>query len=262
MASQSVLIAETEGLVTITINRPATRNSLNAETVTALCAAVDTATANPRARCVLLTGAGTDAFCAGADIAELIASPSPSARRAFFQSIADLIEKIQTSHLPVVASVHGFALAGGCGLAAACDITLASEDAVFGLPEAAIGLAALVVMTPISRLIGKKALAQMLLTGERISARRALEIGLITAIHPKDTLDHAAKELCSKIMKLGPHALKASKEGMLEVTEKEYLSAIREFADKSALLSLGAEASEGLLSFTEKREPAWRPRQT
>ena len=260
MASQSVLIAEAEGLVTITINRPAARNSLNAETVAALCAAVDTATANPRARCVLLTGAGTDAFCAGADIAELVASPSSSARRAFFQSIADLIEKIQTSHLPVVASVHGFALAGGCGLAAACDITLASEDAVFGLPETAIGLAALVVMTPISRLIGKKALAQMLLTGERISAKRALEIGLITATHPKNALDDAARELCAKIMKQGPNALKASKEGMLEVTEKEYRAAIREFADKSALLSLGAEATEGLLAFTEKREPAWRPK--
>jgi methylglutaconyl-CoA hydratase len=260
MASQSVLISEAEGLITITINRPAARNSLNAETVTALCEAMNAATANPRARCIHLTGAGTDAFCAGADIAELVANSSPSARRAFFQSIADLIEKIQTSHLPVVASVHGFALAGGCGIAAACDITLASEDAVFGLPEAAIGLAALVVMTPISRLIGKKALAHMLLTGERISAKRALEIGLITATHPKDALGTATQELCAKIMKHGPNALKASKEGMLEVTEKEYLTAIREFADKSALLSLGDEASEGLRAFTEKREPSWRPK--
>jgi methylglutaconyl-CoA hydratase len=258
MASQTVLVTESAGLTTITINRPSARNSLNMETVRALCAAIDTATANPDTRCILLTGSGSEAFCAGADIAELVANATPTARRAFFQSIADLIEKIQTSHLPVVASVHGFALAGGCGLAAACDITLAADDAIFGLPEASIGLAALVVMAPMSRLVGKKALAHLLLTGERISAQRALEIGLVTSVHSKGSLDNVAKDLCEKLMRQGPEALKASKQGLLEVTEKDYRVAIREFADRSALLSIGPEASEGLLAFTQKREPSWR----
>ena len=258
MASQTVLVTESAGLITITINRPSARNSLNAETVLSLCAAVDAATANAHARCLLLTGSGSEAFCAGADIAELVANAAPATRRAFFQSIADLIEKIQTTPLPVVASVHGFALAGGCGLAAACDITLAADDAIFGLPEVAIGLAALVVMAPISRLIGKKALAHLLMTGERISAQRALDIGLITSVHPKGSLDQIAQEMCAKLMRQGPDALKASKEGLLEISEKEYHIAIREFADRSALLSIGSEASEGLLAFTQKREPSWR----
>ena len=260
MASQSVLVTESAGLVTITINRPSARNSLNAETIRSLCASLDTATANPNARCLLLTGSGSEAFCAGADIAELVSNAAPAARRAFFQSIAELIEKIQTTHLPVVASVHGFALAGGCGLAAACDITLAADDAIFGLPEVAIGLAALVVMTPISRLIGKKALAHLLMTGERISAQRALEIGLITSVHPKGSLDQAAQDICMNLMRQGPNALSASKKGLLEVSEREYDAAIREFADRSALLSIGAEASEGLLAFTQKRDPSWRKR--
>lgn len=258
MAPQSVLVAESGGVVTITINRPEARNSLNAATVTALTQAFDTAHKSSKARCVLLTGAGTEAFCAGADISELLAKPSPTERRAFFQSIATLIQTIQTSPLPVVAAVHGFALAGGCGIAAACDITLVADDAVFGLPETSIGLAALVVMAPISRVIGKKALAHLLLTGERISSHRALEIGLVTAVHPKANLAQAAAATCAQIIKQGPHALKVSKEAMLEVTERDYQAVLHEFADRSALLSLGAEASEGLAAFTEKREPSWR----
>jgi enoyl-CoA hydratase/carnithine racemase len=207
---------------------------------------------------VVLSGAGTEAFCAGADIAELVNNPAPSARRAFFASIASLIEKINLCPVPVVARVHGFALAGGCGLAAACDITLASDDAVFGLPEVGIGLAAMVVMAPLSRVVQKKALTQMIMTGERISAARALEIGLVTAVHAKASLDSEADALCKRLIKQGPHALQASKQALLDVTEREYLPFLHELADRSALLSLGSEATEGLTAFTQKREPSWR----
>jgi enoyl-CoA hydratase len=260
MASPLVLVHETAGIVSITINRPEARNSLNSETITLLTHAFDAVTTNSRARCVVLSGAGSEAFCAGADITELVTNPAPSARRAFFGSIASLIERINLCPVPVVARVHGFALAGGCGLAAACDVTLASDDAVFGLPEVGVGLAAMVVMAPLSRVVQKKALTQMVMTGERVTAQRALEIGLVTAIHAKAVLDSETEALCKRLIKQGPQALKASRQALLDVTEREYLPLLHELADRSALLSLGAEATEGLMAFTQKRDPSWRKR--
>jgi enoyl-CoA hydratase/carnithine racemase len=258
MSPSPVLVDESAGLISITINRPEARNSLTKDTIVHVTRAIEAASSNPHARVILLSGAGTEAFCAGADISELVNNPSPTFRREFFESIATLIEKIQASPLPVVASVHGYALAGGCGLAAACDITLASDDAVFGLPEASIGLAAMVVMAPLSRVVQKKALAHLLLTGERISSARALQIGLVSSVHPKASLTTEAHNVCKKLMKQGPNALKASKAALLEVSERDYLPFLHELADRSALLSLGAEASEGLTAFTQKREPSWR----
>ena len=154
--------------------------------------------------------------------------------------------------------MHGFALAGGCGLAAACDITIASDDAVFGLPEVRIGLAPLVVMAPISRVVGHKALSQLVLTGERISAVRALEIGLVNRIVPPVLLNAEALKLCQDIMQQGAAALRAAKAAMLDSSERDYLLSLHELADRSALLSLGLEAKEGMQAFIEKRQPSWR----
>jgi enoyl-CoA hydratase/carnithine racemase len=116
----------------------------------------------------------------------------------------------------------------------------------------------MVVMAPLSRFVQKKALTHMVMTGERITAARALEIGLVTAVHTKASLDIEVDAVCKKLIKQGPQALKASKQALLEVTERDYLPFLHELADRSALLSLGTEATEGLTAFTQKREPAWR----
>jgi len=258
MTSSPVLTHESAGLVSITINRPEARNSLNRETIALLTEAFRSVAKNNKARCVLFSGAGSDAFCAGADISELVTKPSPTERRAFFVSIATLIETIHDCPVPVIASVRGFALAGGCGLAAACDLTLASDDAIFGLPEVGIGLAAMVVMAPLSRTIGREALAHLVMTGERITAPRALQIGLISAIYPSGSLAVEARSMCERLMKQGPNALKASKAALLDVTDGKYRELLYELADRSALLSLGSEATEGLAAFTEKRPPSWQ----
>ena len=253
-----VLVDRSSTLITITINRPESRNCLTADTINALISAFKSISGQPSARCVLLCSAGTEAFCPGADLSELLNADSPDSRRAFFGSIATLIETIHRCPVPVVARVHGFALAGGCGLAAACDITIASDDAVFGLPEVRIGLAPLVVMAPISRVVGHKALSQLVLTGERISAVRALEIGLVNRIVPPVLLNAEALKLCQDIMQQGAAALRAAKAAMLDSSERDYLLSLHELADRSALLSLGLEAKEGMQAFIEKRQPSWR----
>jgi enoyl-CoA hydratase/carnithine racemase len=116
----------------------------------------------------------------------------------------------------------------------------------------------MVVMAPLSRVVQKKALTHMVMTGERITAHRALEIGLVTAVHGTSSLNTETEVLCRRLIKQGPYALKASKQALLDVTEREYLPLLHELADRSALLSLGAEATEGLTAFTQKREPSWR----
>jgi len=254
-----VLVTEQNGIVDIRINRPEAKNSLNQATISALIVALNDVQSASSARCVLLGSSGTEAFCAGADIQELVACTTAVGRREFFTSVAALIESVHRCPVPVVGRVHGFALAGGCGLAAACDIVLASEDAVFGLPEVGIGLAPMVVMAPIHRVIGRRALSELVLTGQRISARRALAIGLVTRVYPKGDLDGEALKMCDKLKRQSPEALKRSKAMMLEVSEAEYFPLLNRLADESALLSIGPEAQEGLQAFIEKREPSWRP---
>ncbi len=207
---------------------------------------------------MLLSGAGTEAFCAGADLTELTSKSNPAERRAFFESIAALFEAMHLCPLPIVGMVHGFALAGGCGLAAACDITLASEDAQFCLPEAAIGLAPMVVLAPIARAIGHKRLARLAFTADRITAAQALSYGLISEVVPKKDLSARTRELCNTICSRGPGAIQAAKAALGEVTQRDYLLVLPELADRSALVSISEEACEGMQAFMEKRPPSWR----
>lgn len=259
MASQPlVLVSSSESVTTVTINRPEQRNCLTKDTVTELVRAFELTSKDPTVRCVLLRGAGSEAFCAGADLRELIDNASPESRRALFDSIATLIEKIHRCPVPVVALVHGFAMAGGCGIAAACDITVASDDATFGLPEVGIGLAPMVVMAPISRVLSRKSLSYLVLTGERIPAKRALEMGLVSRVVAKAQADSESLTVCKELCKQSPVALRASKAKMLEVAEREYFPLLHELADESALISLSPDAVEGMKAFVEKRPPAWR----
>jgi methylglutaconyl-CoA hydratase len=231
---------------------------LNKETIRCLTEAFLTVSTCTDTRVVVLSGSGTEAFCAGADLAELTASPSPDSRREFFNSIASLIQAIAQCPMPVIAKVHGFALAGGCGLAAAADITVAADDAIFGLPEVGIGLAPMVVMAPLLRSIGFKAVSGLALTGERISATEALRIGLVSKTLPKDKLDAAVNELCATFASNGPDAVRATKRALADLSESRSLTFMGELADRSALVSLAPEAMEGISAFREKRPAKWK----
>ena len=259
MTQQSPVLVSRSGYVTtITINRPEQRNCLNRETIEKLSKAFHDLVSDPAVRCAVLRSSGTEAFCAGADLRELIDNPLPDARRALFNSVAKLVEAVHRCPVPVIAAVRGFALAGGCGLAAACDMTIAGTDAIFGLPEVGIGLAPMVVLAPISRVVNQKTLSAMVLTGQRITAEDAFRAGLVTRVISNDNFDSEIERTCSELCKQSPDALRASKAAIIDVAEKEYFSFLRELADRSALVSLGSEAIEGLKAFSEKRPPTWR----
>jgi methylglutaconyl-CoA hydratase len=250
---------ETSGhLLTVRINRPATRNALNIETVRELTAVFSSTLSAESLRCVVLTGAGVEAFCAGADLSELESIQNPGDRRNFFRSFANLIAGIRACPVPVIAAVHGFALAGGCGLVAACDIAIAADDAVFGLPEVAIGLAPMVVLAPLLRRVAPAALRIMALRGERLNAARALEAGLVSQVVQKSQLGEVVKTLCDGIISQGPRAVRATKKALLDIECPTLHEQMLDLADKSALVSIGEEASEGIAAFRGKRPPSWR----
>jgi methylglutaconyl-CoA hydratase len=257
MTYANIQVATSGAITSITINRPNFRNALNAQTIDELTKAFSAVSNQPDTRAVLLTGSGTEAFCAGADLRELSASTDPATRRTFFESIAQLVTTILHCPAPVVAAVHGFALAGGMGLVAAADIALASEDAVFGLPEVAVGLAPMVVTYPLSLVMTPRTLSYIALSGERISATQAREAGLVTRVVPRAALASEAQALCATIAKRGPNAVRATKQTIRELLSARGEKVMGELADRSALVSIGAEASEGITAFTEKRAPRW-----
>lgn len=248
----------TTGLASVMINRPAVRNALSAATISQLTTAFSQLAEQRDLRCVLLSGKGDEAFCAGADLQELQNRPSPSERRDFFESIAKLITAIRECPVPVVTAVHGFALAGGMGLVAASDIAYAADDAVFGLPEVAIGLAPMVVLSPLSATLTPKLLAYLALTGERISAHDALRAGVVTCVVPKVALSSEVESVCKTILKRGPDAVRATKKALRDIPLHNRSDFILELADRSALVSVGSEATEGITAFSAKRAPTWQ----
>lgn len=245
-------------LVRITINRPAQRNALTTTVIEELTQAFNEVGQQSDRRCVLLMGAGKESFCAGADLQELRSHPDPASRRTFFVSIAKLITTIRQCPIPVVTAIHGFALAGGLGLVAASDIALSADDGVFGLPEVAIGIAPMVVMSPLTALLTPRALSYLALSGERIGASEALAAGLITRVVAKGSLESEVKAVCDTLCQRGPEAVKATKRAIRDIPLSDPTTFIFDLADRSALVSLGAEAAEGIAAFTEKRGPSWK----
>jgi len=146
---ETLLVETRDGVATLTLNRPDARNALNQTMVRELGAALAELEASPEARVVVIRGAGERAFCAGADLRGMFRTGSPMDARAQYAGLARVLEAIPRMRAPVIAQVHGHALAGGCGLAAACDLVIAADDAVFGLPEIKLGLLPLMVLAPI-----------------------------------------------------------------------------------------------------------------
>ncbi len=210
---------------------------------------------------ILLRGAGDVAFCAGADLKEMLDHESIAASRAHFDGVRRAIEAMHRAPQPVVARVPGFALAGGCGLAVAADFTLASRSASFGLPEIGLGLLPLVVSAPILRASGsRKALLDLVLTGRRIGVDEAVSLGLVTRVVPDADLDAEVDSLCDGLAALSPAALALGKEAIYTMSEMEYGAAMRYLREMIVLTSRTEDAREGIRAFFEKRKPTWTGR--
>jgi enoyl-CoA hydratase/carnithine racemase len=248
------------GVGTVTLNRPEARNALDAPLVAELGEALRALDADPAARAVVLRGAGERAFCAGADLKGFFDEASLLATRARYGDLAAVLEAIPRMRTPVIAQVHGYALAGGCGLAVACDVVVASEDAVFGLPEVRLGLLPLMVLAPLLRAAAPKRLLPLVLTGAEVSAREALEIGLVSRVVPRAALEETVRGLARSLAALSPAVLALGKEAFYRALELSHADALAYLRELLTIVARSEDAREGIAAFLDKRPPRWPAR--
>lgn len=211
--TSSLLASLEDGVLSLTLNRPAKRNALNEELIDLLHGALERADLDGDVRTVVIRGAGVD-FCAGADLDELLASAERSLteNEAAALRLGGLFIRLRELPKPVVAVVHGRALAGGAGLATACDLVLAGTGAQFGYPEIQRGFAPAMVMALLRRVVGEKVALDLALTGRVLAAEEAWLMGLVTRVVPDSELEREAKTLAGSLAGLSPSALGLTKQ--------------------------------------------------
>ena len=245
-------LAFDEGVALVTLNRPKALNALTRGLVMELNEVLDEIQERPSVRAVVLTGAGNKAFAAGADIGEM-AELSPAAATRFAEYGQRVFARLESFHVPVIAAVNGFALGGGCELAMACDIILASETAVFGQPEVRLGVIPGFGGTQrLTRLVGRQRAREITYTGRRVKAAEAERIGLAARVVEGDVVD-AAKELAGKIAANGPRAVSLAKRAINTGAETDLTSAMALEAQLFGLCFSTRDQKEGMAAFLEKR---------
>ena len=259
MSYELLTFAVADRIATITVNRPDKLNALSDATIAELGRAIDEARDRDDVAGVLLTGAGR-AFVAGADIAELSSQSSAEAKRRSRRG-QEVFRRFETSPKPTVAAVNGFALGGGCELAMACHVRIASEQAKFGQPEVKLGIVPGYGGTQrLPRLIGKGRAMQLLLTGEMIDAHEAYRIGLVNRIVPASELLAAAEGMLRQMLANAPLAVALCAEAVDRGLEMGLEEALVFEANQFGLLASTQDVSEGMRAFLEKRAPAFQGR--
>ncbi len=234
---------------TLTLDSPENRNALSARLLEELDQALRDATRDAEVRAVVLTGAGT-VFCSGADLSER-GSAAPN-------RMPDILTTLVESAVPVIARVNGHARAGGLGLIAAADMAVAPESSTFAFTEVRVGVAPAMIMVPALRVMDRRFLARLTLTGERFSAHAAAEAGLLSAVTGDgDALDEWVAEQTTAIRQAAPGALKATKALLRNLPALDWNDGLTTAAALSADLFAGAEAAEGMDAFLQKRRPSW-----
>jgi methylglutaconyl-CoA hydratase len=221
-------VARAEGAVLhLTLNRPDKRNAIDEAMVGALLDRLEAADLAAGVQVIALRGAGTD-FCSGADLTELLASAdqSPDTNAASAERLGAVFSALRSTPKPVVAVVHGRAFAGGCGLATACDMVLARDDALFGYPEVQRGFVPAMVMAMLHRAVGEKAAFDLVATGRSLTAQEALGLGLITRVIPADRFETDVANALADLAALSPSALALTKHLLYAVDTAEFDAAI------------------------------------
>jgi len=254
---RSIRLESRDGIAVVTLHRPEARNAINLEVVNELRAAFDLAARDSATRALILTGAGTAAFASGADIRELLGRRAADALRGINSSLFLEIERFP---LPTIAAVNGYALGGGCELALACDLRIASESARFGQPEVGLGIIPAAGATyRLPRLVGAGRAQELILTGRIIDAEEALRIGLVNRVVPGDRLLEEARATAALIARKGPLAVRAAK---LALQAALYGPDAGHAAERlaQAILFESADKREGMAAFLRGRRPRFKGR--
>lgn len=243
----------------IKLDRPDRRNALSAGLVDALHGALSAA-AGEGAGAIVIAGEGPG-FCAGGDLADGLSTPDGflggHRQRGRYAELLALIPKLP---VPVIAAVHGDALGGGLGLCAACDLVIADPEARLGTPEIKVGLFPMIILAVLQRNVPRKALLELVLTGERIPAARAKEIGLVTRISAPGAALAEAIALGASIAARSPAVVALGKAAFYDAADLPYDAALRHLHDQLTKNLLTEDAAEGIAAFLQRREPKWTGR--
>lgn len=254
---------EVEGAVArATIDRPERRNSMSFGVMEGLRRAVAQAKADDAVRVLVLTGAGEKAFCAGADlggggIAQAEDAASAHEGRG---ALADLFRDLWGLGKPTIARVRGYALAGGFGLALACDFVIVADDAQFGTPEVNVGLWPYMITVPLLRSMPPKRVLELMMTGRRVDAAEAERIGFVTRVVAVDELDGAVDELAATLASKSPLILRWGRQSFYHVLDMNPDDALAYLQAMLTITSGSEDTAEGVAAFAEKREPKWKGR--
>ena len=248
-----------DGVARVTIDRPERRNAMSFTVMEGLREAVALARADTDVRVVVLTGAGDRAFCAGADLGG-IADSSASAAHDGRGLLAELFRDMWGLGKPIVARVRGYCLAGGFGLAMACDFVVAADDAQFGTPEINVGLWPYMITVPLLRSMPPKRAFELMATGRRVDAAEAERIGFVTRVVSVDELDTAVDELCVTLASKSPLILRWGRDSFQHVLHMHPDAALSYLQGMLTVTSSSEDTAEGVAAFVEKREPKWTGR--
>ncbi len=258
MPYQTISVSINNRIATVTIERESKLNALNHQTLSELKTAFSDLQTNDQVGGVILTGSGSKAFAAGADISE-IQNLSLNSGRSFARFGQDVFNLIESLDKPVIALVNGFALGGGCELAMACHMRIASENARFGQPEVNLGLIPGYGGTQrLPRLIGRGRALELLLSGDMVSAQRAYEIGLVNKVVPADELEEAGTKLLSSILSKAPRAISHVLEAVNRGQELSLPDALHVEADYFGMSCATNDMKEGTSAFLERRKPEFK----
>lgn len=256
MTTPLVLIEPLEpGVSIVTFNRRERRNALSISLMRDLCEAIQSLAADPRERVVILRGAGP-AFCAGLDLQE---AADPQLIDASADGVKRVLSTIRETSLITICAAHGGAIAGGAGVMAACDLAVAADDLKIGFPEVRRGLVPALVSTVLCGKLRDSDVRELFLLGELISAKRALEIGLVQRVVPASQVFDEAQRLARTVLLGGPESIRQTKRLLNLHANLEGDDRIEEFISSHLQARRSEEAREGTAAFLEKRIPNWAP---
>lgn len=252
-----VLTAQSGAILTITLNRPASGNSLSTAVIARLQSIFEAAAEDRSINVIVLEGAGGKVFCAGHDLRELQANNEPDFPKRLATACNRMMQTIMALPQPVIAKVRGVATAAGCQLVATCDLAVASDDSRFATPGVNIGTWCSTPMVALSRAVHRKHAMQLLLTGRLHDAQAALRMGLVNDVVPGPALDAAVQSLAEEIAGKSPYAIALGKKAFYRQLDFDIAGAYEYASELVVRNGAAADAKEGVAAFLEKRPPRW-----